>query len=89
MGDRLVTPLVRQQLTEAGWTVLRTSSYRAAQTRQRVADARAEAAIDNQNWLREMLEKECAETRRLRERLTFVYGVAIEHGATREELVGP
>lgn len=29
------------------------------------------------------------EERRLRERCTFLYGVAMQHGATRDELVQP
>ncbi|BBG01596.1 hypothetical protein C8E95_6816 [Pseudonocardia autotrophica] len=75
-------------LREEGYTVLRTKSYLAAQERQRVAEAlrvaEAEAAEHARAWARDCL----AELHRLRDRLTFVYGVARAHGATVDELRG-
>lgn len=72
----------------AGYIVLREKSYRQAQERQRVAEAlREHAARDAQNaraWAVNCLNEE----RRLRDRLTFVYGVAKAKGATDEELAG-
>lgn len=73
-----------------GFVVLRERSYRQAQERQRVAEALARDADEQRarthQWVREDLGPEA---RRLRERLTFVYGVARAHGATVEELHGP
>lgn len=72
-----------------GWVILRAESVRRAQERQRIAEARLDCAErDRANayvWARDC----CAEERRLRERLTFVYGVARAHGATVDELNGP
>lgn len=72
----------------AGYVTLREKSYKQAQERQRVAEARArwevEAAEHARAWAREAF----AEQRRLADRLTFVYGVAMAHGATVEELRG-
>lgn len=79
----------RTLLESAGFVVLRAKSYRQAQERQRVAEALRGAAIEDaqsaQAWARNCL----AEERRLRERLTFVYGVARAKGATDDELRGP
>jgi hypothetical protein len=73
-------------LEATGHVVLKAKSHRAAQERQRIAEAyRAHAEDDaesSRQWARDCL----AEERFLRERLTFVYGVARAHGATVEEL---
>lgn len=73
---------------EAGYVTLKEKSYRQAQERQRIAEALRVAAVEAQKraeaWGREL----CEEERRLRDRLTYVYGVARAHGATREELAG-
>lgn len=78
----------KELVEAAGYVVLREKSYRQAQERQRVAECyrtSAEEARDSaMAWARDCL----AEERRLRERLTFVYGVAQAHGATTEELSG-
>ena len=78
----------RATLEAAGYVVLRERSYRQAQERQRRAECHQQAAEDAREsamaWARNCLVEE----RRLRDRLTFVYGVAQAHGATREELVG-
>lgn len=70
----------------AGFVVLREKSYRAAQERQRRAECQREYAEENRArsdaWARDCLTEE----RRLRERLTFVYGVAQRFGATIEDL---
>lgn len=77
----------RKVLQQAGYVVLREGSYRRAQERQRVAEALCEYADERresyERWVRDELGPEI---RRLRERLTFVYGVARAHGATVEEL---
>lgn len=76
----------KELLTAAGYTVVKTKSYLAAQERQRrakcmeeYADERRESA---ERWARNCLDEE----RRIRERLTFVYGVARAHGATVDDL---
>jgi hypothetical protein len=77
-----------EAVTEAGYVVLKAKSYRQAQERQRVAEAmrRAEedAAESARAWARDCIAQE----RHLRDRLTFVYGVARAHGATVEDLDG-
>jgi hypothetical protein len=78
----------RAVLENAGYVVLKEKSHRAAQERQRRAECFREAAEDRvtsvEKWARNSLDEE----RRLRERLTFVYGIAMAHGATTEELAG-
>lgn len=73
----------------AGYVVLKEKSYRQAQERQRVAEAlrasEEQAAEHARAWAHGCLMEE----RRLRDRLSFVYGVAKAHGATDEELRGP
>jgi hypothetical protein len=73
---------------EAGYVALREKSYRQAQERQRVAEAlrrmEQENAEGNRQWALNCLTEE----RRLRDRVTFVYGVARAHGATVEDLSG-
>lgn len=75
-------------LRASGRVVLREKSYRQAQERQRIAEALRQAAEEDAEraraWARDCLTEE----RRLRERLTFVYGVAQAHGATVDELRG-
>ena len=70
----------------AGYVVLKESSYRKAQERQRIAGAMADMEKDRrataEAWARDCLYDE----RRIAERLTFVYGVARAHGASIEEL---
>lgn len=77
----------REQLEAAGYVVLKAKSYRQAQERQRIAEAMKDYAeerrADQDRWMREDV---FPEERRLRERLTFVYGVARAKGATVEEL---
>lgn len=79
----------RVLLEANGFTVLREKSYRQAIERQRVAEAylvaEEEAAEHARTWARDCLTEE----RRLRERITFIYGVAQAHGATVEELRSP
>ena len=74
---------------EAGYVAVKEKSYRQAQERQRVAEARraseAEAADHARSWAREAF----TEQRRLADRCTYLYGLAARHGATDEELAGP
>jgi hypothetical protein len=79
----------KELLEAAGYVVLKEMSYRQAQERQRIATVRADCA-DSRCVHAEMWAENClAEERRLRDRLTFVYGIAQAHGATTEELSGP
>jgi len=73
---------------EAGYVTLREKSYRQAQERQRVAEALRRYADEDAERTRAWAREHCAEERRLADRLTFVYGVAVRHGATHEELAG-
>lgn len=76
------------ELEGEGYVVLKAGSYRRAQERQRVAEAlkaaAEERAADNRAWA----ERAHDEQRRLADRLTFVYGVALARGASLEELAG-
>jgi queuine/archaeosine tRNA-ribosyltransferase len=76
-------------LEALGYVVLREKSYRQAQERQRVADALREHAEDDVASTRRWAESCLDEERCLRDRLTFVYGVARAHGATVEDLRQP
>lgn len=76
-------------LEGAGFVVLREKSYRQAQERQRVADALRAAAEDDAEHARAWARDCLTEERRLRERLTLVYGVARAYGAGIAELRGP
>lgn len=68
---------------------LQAKSYRAAQERLRVAEARLKDEIEHSEHVRQWAREAFAEQRRLSDRLTFVYGVAVRHGATDEELRSP
>lgn len=76
-------------LEGTGHVVLREGSYRRAQERQAQAENRARYAEElregTERWAQQDL---CPDNRRLRERITFVYGVARAHSATVEELGG-
>lgn len=85
----------RQDLEEArlllkahGYVTVKEGSYAAAQTRLAVAKHRAEceseAAAHARDWARDCLR----ESRRLMDRLTFVYGVARAFGASHDDLRG-
>jgi len=71
-----------------GYVVLKEKSYRQAQERQRIAEALKLAAEDRIESVEAWARGALAEERRIRDRLTFVYGVARAHGATIEELSG-
>ena len=72
----------------AGYVVIKAKSYRQAQERQRVAEALREHAAEDARSARVWAHNCLDEERRLRDRLTFVYGVATAKGATVEELAG-
>lgn len=80
--------IAKELLARAGFVVLREKSYRQAQTRQAIAESRADwetsRRADTDRWAREAL----AEGDRLRDRLTFVYGEARARGASVEDLAG-
>jgi hypothetical protein len=71
---------------EHGYVVVKAKSYRAAQERQRIAEARMRDAMDRVEHIDDWAQGLAREGNRLRERVTFVYGVARAHGATVEEL---
>jgi hypothetical protein len=77
-----------QDLEADGWTVIRTKSYRAAQERQRIAQVLKDAAERDAERAREWAREECLEQRYLRDRCTYLYGLAAAHGATKDELCG-
>lgn len=75
-------------LEAEGYVVLRAKSYRQAQERQRVAECLRESAERDAASARDWARNCLAEERYMRDRLTFVYGVARAYGATVEELGG-
>jgi hypothetical protein len=92
----MVTMYTSDELLEAqnclaanGCVVLTTKAYHAAQRRHVIARHEAQWCRDElartQRWAEQDLG---LEIRRLRERVTFLYGAAIAAGATREELAG-
>jgi len=76
-------------LEETGHVVLKATSYRRAQERQHLAEARRawaeQQAASSERWARGCLDNE----RHLRERCTYLYGLAASLGATPEQLTGP
>lgn len=83
--QRAVTA-ARQLLEANGFVVLREKSYRQAQERQRVAECYRRAAEDDAEHARAWARDCLTEERRLRDRITFIYGVARARGATDDEL---
>lgn len=79
---------VKAELAAMGYVVLKEASYLKAQERQRIARVMEAHAVEDAERAREWARKCCDEERRLRDRLTYVYGVAMAHGATTEELHG-
>ena len=79
---------VKSWLSVMGYVTLKAKSYRAAQERQRIAEAlmryAEKDAKNNRAWAVNCLD----DSRLVRDRLTFVYGVARAHGATIEDLTG-
>ncbi len=75
-------------LAEHGYVVIKEKSHLAARRRQQIAESQREWAErereSSRRWAHDCLDQE----RHLRERLTFVWGVAKAHGATNEELGG-
>ena len=82
-----------QQALDVGlgpeWVVLKAKSYRQAQERQRVAEALRAAEERNSEHTRAWAMRAFEEERRLRDRCTYLYGLAARYGATDEELRGP
>ncbi|MCG7607158.1 hypothetical protein [Mycobacterium sp. CnD-18-1] len=80
------TDAAKSLLESEGYVVLRRKSYEAAQRRQHAAecykDAEIRAAESARAWALDCLTEE----RRLRDRCTFLYGVAKSMGATDEQL---
>ena len=76
-------------LEAEGYVVVKAKSYRNAQERQRIAESRVRDALDRVRSIDAWAQGVCVEERRVRDRLTFVYGVARAHGASVEELSGP
>jgi hypothetical protein len=78
----------RALLEAEGYVVLRAKSYRQAEERRRVAENRARWADESAEHAREWAREAWREHRRLADRCTFLYGAAIQHGATQEGLGG-
>jgi hypothetical protein len=76
------------ELEAEGYVVLRAKSYRLAEERRRIAECRTEWAERDAEHAREWAREAWREHRRLADRCTFLYGAAIEHGATQEGLGG-
>lgn len=89
--NNMITPTEHAKLTlqAAGYVVLKSTSYRNAQERQRIAEAQRRCAEEDAARTRTWAEGAFTEQRRLSDRLTHVYGVARAHGATEEELRQP
>ena len=79
----------RRALEADGYTVLRTKSYNAARERQRVAEALLRAEVEHAESVRGWARDCIAEERRLSARCSYLYALAMKHGATAEELRGP
>ena len=86
MSDQPSLDDIKIRLEDNGYIVLKASSYRRAQERQRIAQVRMEDAFKRIEDIDRWAQQGYDELRRLRDRLTFVYGVARAHGATVEEL---
>ncbi len=71
-----------------GWTVLRTKSYLAAQQRLAIAVREIEYEKRDAEHSREWARNAFTEERRLRDRCTYLYGLAASLGATAEQLKG-
>lgn len=54
-----------------------------------IAEGQVAWAERDREHLLKWMESHFEEERRTRDRLTFVYGVAVAHGATSKELAGP
>lgn len=78
----------RKLLADNGYTVVKSASYRRAQERQRIAEARMVDAFDREESCRVWALQGYAELDRLRDRLTLIYGIALRHGATLDEMRG-
>jgi hypothetical protein len=75
------------QLVKAnGYVVLKEKSYRQAQERQRIAQVMADYEKERREGAERWARDCCEDERRVRERLTFVWGIAMKHGATLEEM---
>jgi len=88
MAKQVTTDAYREALRQWGYVTLKAKSYRAAQERQRIAECMAEMAKEDAEHARSWAINCLDEERRLRDRLTFVYGVARAHGASIEDLSG-
>ena len=89
MADK--TPELEAALTlvrAAGYVLLKTSSYRRAQERHRIALVRLEDAAEQRASTERWAHQAFTEQRRVGDRLTSVYGAARAHGATVAELDG-
>lgn len=76
----------KELLETSGYVVLKAKSYRAAQERQRITRVLRESAereaVMARQWAYDCLARE----RRLAERVTEMWGLAVRHGATAADL---
>lgn len=75
-------------LEAEGYTVLKTTSYRRAQERQRLADRLRELAEEDAERARQWARESLADERYMRDRCTYLYGLAARKGADDAELAG-
>jgi hypothetical protein len=73
-------------LERSGYVVLKAKYHRAEQERRRIARIRMDDAMERVVQIDAWARSVCMEERRVRDRLTFVYGVARAHGASVKEL---
>lgn len=73
-------------LEQHGYVVHKEASYRRAQERLRVAEARLSREEAEVEYMRSTSQARLEEERRQRDRCTFLYGQAMAHGATADEL---
>lgn len=78
------------EIEKAGFTILRTKSYKAAQERQRIADVMRESAERDKREQREWIERDIFPWQRhLLNRVNHLGLLAQRLGATAEDMVGP
>lgn len=85
-----LAPVVAEGLVEKliahGWVIQRAETVRRAYDRVSLAEHRVGWAEQDQEHTRQWAITALQEQRRLGERCSFLYGVALAHGATKEEL---
>lgn len=84
----VTTETAKKLLEDNGFVVLRAKSYRQAQERQRIAEALLRSEVEHAEATRQWASNCLDEERRLRDRCTLLYGLAVRYGAPKEEIAG-